>query len=204
VKTRVKICGVTRVRDARLAVSLGASMIGCVMARDSKRRATPAQVAAIVRAIGDSVPVVLVYRTATEAEVLEACSRTGARTVQINSASELENYRLESQGLSVIRVHPMSSKTTSLPRLTPAPRSGRIHLLDHGAGGTGKSFNWKMLGSRAPRHVFVAGGVNPDNVEELMKVKPFGIDLSSGVEASPGVKDAGKLRSLFAAIGGAS
>jgi phosphoribosylanthranilate isomerase len=52
--------------------------------------------------------------------------------------------------------------------------------------------------------VFVAGGINPDNVEELMKFKPYGIDLAGGVESSPGVKDAGKLRSLFAAIGGAS
>jgi phosphoribosylanthranilate isomerase len=204
VKTRVKICGVTRVRDARLAVRLGASMIGCVMARDSKRRATPAKATAIVRAVGRDVPVVLVFRTAEEDEVLAACRRTGAKTVQIHEASETECARLERCGLRVIRVHPVPPGARRLPPLKPTPNAGRIYLLDTLGGGTGIAFDWKMLGNKAPSHVFIAGGVNPDNVGELMKLKPYGIDLSSGVEASPGVKDAAKLRALFAAIGGAS
>lgn len=202
-KPRVKICGVTRVRDARLAVKLGASMIGCVMARDSKRRATPAKAAAIVRAVGRDVPVVLVFRTAEEDEVLAACRRAGAHTVQIHEATEPECSRLERRGLRVIRVRPVPMGARRLPTIKPAPKSGRIYLLDTPGGGTGIAFDWKMLGKKARPHVFIAGGVNPDNVGQLMKLKPFGIDLSSGVEASPGVKDAAKLRALFAAIGGA-
>lgn len=202
--TRVKICGVTRVRDARLAVRLGATMIGCVMARDSKRRATPAKVAAIVRAVGREVPVVLVYRRAEEDEVLAACKGTGARTVQIHDAGEEECARLERRGLRVIRVRPVQPGARRLPRIIPAPRANRVYLLDTAGGGTGIRFDWRMLGRNAPAHVLIAGGVNPDNVGQLMKLKPYGIDLSSGVEASPGVKDAAKLRALFAAIGGAS
>jgi phosphoribosylanthranilate isomerase len=204
VNTRVKICGVTRVRDARLAVSLGASMIGCVMARDSKRRATPAQAAAIVRAVGDCVPVVLVYRTATEAEIVAACARTGANTVQFHESTEAGYAQIEARGLRVIRVKQMPAKARKLPPMKPAPRSDRVYLLDSGAGGTGLTWNWKALGSRAPRNVFIAGGINPDNVAKLMKLKPYGIDLAGGVESTPGVKDAGKLCALFAAIGGAS
>jgi len=203
-KTRVKICGVTRVRDARLAVSLGASMIGCVMARDSKRRASPAKAAAIVRAVGGSVPVVLVYRSASELEIVAACGRTGARTVQLHDAPESVCANLESAGLRVIRVRQVKRGARVLPNLDPTPNPRRLFLLDSGGGGTGKTFNWKLLGSRAPAHVFVAGGINPGNVEALMKLKPYGIDLAGGVEASPGVKDAGLLRALFSAIGGVS
>ena len=203
-KTRVKICGVTRVRDARLAVSLGASMIGCVMARDSKRRATPAQAEAIVHAVGDSVPVVLVFRTATETEIVEACVRTGATTVQFHESAEAGYAQLEARGFRVIRVKQMPAGARRLPMMKPSPRADRIYLLDSGLGGTGVTWNWKALGSRAPKHVFVAGGVNPENVKTLMKLKPYGVDLAGSVESAPGVKDAGKLRALFEAIGGAS
>jgi phosphoribosylanthranilate isomerase len=204
VKTPVKICGIKRVRDARLAVKLGASMIGVVMVKDSKRRATPAQAAAVVRAVGKEVPVVLVFRDAGEAEVVDAAKRTGAKTVQILDAPEKLYSRLEKRGLRVIRARQVPAGANKLPRLSPAPRVDRLYLLDSGTGGTGTTFNWKAIGRKAPRHVLIAGGVNPDNVGELMKLKPYGIDLASGVESAPGVKDAAKLRALFAAIGGAS
>lgn len=203
-KTPVKICGIKRVRDARLAVKLGASMIGCVMVKDSKRRVTPAQAKALVRAVGKTVPVVLVFRNAAEAEVVDATKRTDAKTVQVLDAPEALYARLESRGLRVIRARQVPAGAKRLPRLSPAPRADRLYLLDSGTGGTGKTFNWKAIGKRAPKHVFIAGGVNPDNVGELMKLKPYGIDLASGVEASPGVKDPAKLRALFAAIGGVS
>ena len=68
----------------------------------------------------------------------------------------------------------------------------------------GDSFNWSVLGRRAPAHVYVAGGINPENVEALMRFRPYGIDLAGGVEASPGVKDARRMRALFKAVGGVS
>ncbi|HUG12577.1 MAG TPA: phosphoribosylanthranilate isomerase [Opitutaceae bacterium] len=203
-KQRVKICGVTRVRDARLAVSLGATMIGCVLAADSARRATISQARAIVRAVGGIVPVVLVYREATQGTVLDACARTGATTVQLHDCEEAQCVALEAAGLRVIRVRRMDTLGPRLPAFAPAPGPRRLFLLDSGRGGTGTTWNWKLLGARAPKHVFIAGGIDPDNVGELMKLKPFGIDLAGGVESSPGVKDAGKLHALFAAIGGAA
>lgn len=202
-KQRVKICGVTRVRDARLAVSLGATMIGCVLAPDSIRRASIPQARAVVRAVGRSVPVVLVFRETTQEEVLDACARTGATTVQLHVYEEALCAALETEGLTVIRVRRMDSSARKLPSFEPAPGPRRLFLLDSGSGGTGIAWNWRILGPRAPKHVFVAGGVNPDNVGALMMLKPFGIDLAGGVESSPGVKDAGKLRALFDAIGGA-
>ncbi|HEY5552134.1 MAG TPA: phosphoribosylanthranilate isomerase [Opitutaceae bacterium] len=203
-KTLVKICGVTRVRDARLAVSLGATMIGCVLAPDSKRRATIPKAREIVRAVGGTVPVVLVFRETTQEAVLNACARTGATTVQLHIYEEAQCAALEAARLRVLRVRRVDSLARELPAFEPAPGPKRLFLLDSGRGGTGLTWDWNLLGPRAPKHVFIAGGINPANVGDLMKFKPYGIDLAGGVESSPGVKDAARLRALFDAIGGAS
>jgi phosphoribosylanthranilate isomerase len=74
-------------------------------------------------------------------------------------------------------------------------------LLDVGGGGSGRSFDWDLLGTEAPPFTFVAGGIRPENVEALLEHRPYGIDLASGVESEPGVKDEEKLRELFDRIG---
>jgi phosphoribosylanthranilate isomerase len=73
-------------------------------------------------------------------------------------------------------------------------------LLDIGAGGSGTPFDWRLLGRVAPPRLWIAGGITPENVDELLEHDPFGIDVSSGVEVAPGIKDARRLRKLFAAI----
>lgn len=88
-----------------------------------------------------------------------------------------------------------------MPSLEPRPTRARPALLDVGGGGTGRGFDWTLLGARAPDATFVAGGIRPDNVRVLLKYRPYGIDLSSGVESSPGVKDPHKLRALFEEVG---
>ena len=73
-------------------------------------------------------------------------------------------------------------------------------LLDVGAGGSGTPFDWRLLGRVAPPRLWIAGGITPANVRALLARAPFGIDVSSGVERAPGIKDARRLRALFAAI----
>lgn len=123
--------------------------------------------------------------------------------MQLHGAREATCELVEKAGLKVIRVRRVGGSARKLPRLLPKPGMHRLFLLDSGRGGTGKTFEWKLLGKRAPSHVFVAGGINPANVGAVMKMKPYGIDLAGGVESAPGIKDARLVRALFQTVGGA-
>jgi phosphoribosylanthranilate isomerase len=117
--------------------------------------------------------------------------------VQLYRPSDADVRRLEDAGLAVLRVVDVSEQATELPPFPSRPSTKRPALLDVGGGGSGRRFDWKLLGPQAPECTFVAGGVRPDNVADLLEHRPYGIDLSSGVEREPGVKDERKLRELF-------
>ena len=192
----VKICGLRRIEDAALAVDLGAAALGCVLASDSPRTASPSEARALVTAFRDQVPVVLVFRDPTRDEVLAASEHTGAREVQLHRSPESLCRELEARALRVWRV--LGVEGAMLPKLCVTPDAKRPLVLDRARGGSGRSFDWSLL-SQVPRlGVFVAGGITPDNVAALCAHDPYGIDLSSGVESAPGVKDGAKLRVLFA------
>lgn len=203
----VKVCGVRRVEDARLAVALGAGWIGCVRAVDSPRRATLREVAAIRRGVDGKAGVVLVGRSrpGENGEVATAlvreAKRVGAVAVQIHGASRAALARLRDAGLVVWKVISLARGATRLPRSLRTSTVVRSPvLLDVGAGGSGTPFDWRLLGRVAPPRLWIAGGITPANVGELLEHDPFGIDVSSGVEVAPGIKDARRLRKLFAAI----
>jgi len=210
VRTRVKICGVRRVEDARLAVELGAEWVGCVRAVDSPRYASLREVAAIRRAVEGRARVVLVGRVRPEDEgesgaageefVLEA-KCVGASAVQIHGASRASLERVRDAGLIAWTVVSIARDATRLPgSLEAAREDGAPFLLDVGAGGSGTPFDWRLLGDVAPPGTFIAGGITPENVADLLARAPFGIDVSSGIERSPGIKDARRMRQLFAAL----
>lgn len=192
----VKICGLRRIEDAALAVESGAAALGCVLAQDSPRAASPGEARALVTAFRDRVPVVLVFRGATRDEVLAACERTGARDVQLHESPEALCLELEARALRVWRVLGVEGRT--LPQLRVTPDANRPLVLDVAHGGSGRAFDWSLLSQTQRLGVFVAGGITPDNVAALCAHDPYGIDLSSGVESAPGVKDGAKLRALFA------
>jgi phosphoribosylanthranilate isomerase len=202
----VKVCGVRRVEDARLAVALGAGWIGCVRAVDSPRRATLREVAAIRRGVDGRAGVVLVGRARRDegdvvAALVREAKRVGAVAVQIHGASRAALARLRDAGLVVWKVISLARGATRLPRSLRTSTVARSPvLLDVGAGGSGTPFDWRLLGRVAPPRLWIAGGITPENVDELLEHDPFGIDVSSGVEVAPGIKDARRLRKLFAAI----
>ena len=213
--TLVKVCGLRRVRDAELAIELGASFVGCVLATDSPRCATLAEATAIAECARQSAArAVLVFRDASLAEVDAAITATKARHVQLHGKQAAEvAAELGQRGLHVLRVvalaaaaaaqhahhSPKLARPRGLPALPAASAEAPV-VLDHGRGGTGRSFDWARLGRRAPRHCLVAGGVRADKLASLMPRAPWGIDVSSGVECAPGIKDAQQLRELFAAL----
>jgi phosphoribosylanthranilate isomerase len=216
-RVHVKVCGVRRVADARLAVALGAEWVGCVRAADSPRCATVGEVEAIRCAIEERARVVVVGRVragersetgeaSEERDVVAALVReaksVGADAVQIHGASHDALARVRDAGLVAWRVVALAREATELPReLAPESESespiDAPVLLDVGAGGSGTPFDWRLLGRVAPPRIWIAGGITPDNVASLLARSPFGIDVSSGVESAPGIKDEGRLRALF-------
>ena len=203
-KPLVKICGLTRSEDARLAVHLGATHVGCVMAPTSPRCASLEQAESVFRAAGDGVRHVLVFRRQEVSDILEMARAAGTKNVQLHDMSEEEALSLEEKGMTVCRAHRIDPESDALPALVPEPTPERPILLDVGGGGSGRSFRWEILGQEAPRGVFVAGGIRPDNVATLLSHRPYGIDLSSGIESSPGIKDPERMTAFFEVVRSAS
>lgn len=195
----VKICGLKRVEDAELAVSLGASFVGAVRSL-SPRRVSLAEARALFSRVGSRAARVLVFRDYDLDEVLSDARAAGADWVQLYHAPEADVLRAESEGFRVLRVYSMSEDTRRMPSFSCEPAEDRPALLDVGGGGSGRSFDWSLLGRNAPAFTFVAGGIDPSNVDLLLERRPYGIDLSSGVEREPGVKDETKLRKFFERI----
>ena len=203
-KPLVKICGLTRPEDARLAVRLGATHVGCVMAPETPRCVSMEQARNVFRAAGDGVRHVLVFRRQDASMILEMARGVRTTDVQLHEMQEEDALLLEKEGMTVYRVKRVDSEIETLPVLTPEPTPERPVLLDVGGGGSGATFRWKILGDEAPHGVFIAGGIRPDNVAALLSHHPYGVDLSSGVESSPGVKDGARLTAFFEAVASAS
>lgn len=199
-KPLVKICGLKRVEDAELAVSLGASFVGAVRSHDSPRRVSLDEARALFSKVGSKAARVLVFRGYDLEAVLSDARAAAADWVQLYDAPPSDVRRVEAEGLRVLQVYAMSGGSRSLPSFSREPAADRPALLDVGRGGSGRAFDWRLLGTKAPAFTFVAGGIHPENVDSLLERRPYGIDLSSGVEREPGVKDEGKLRKLFERI----
>ena len=181
--TKVKICGITRQEDAELAIELGADYLGFIFVKES-----PRYVAHPPRTYG--VQRVGVFRNASSDEILLTAEAAKLDLIQLHGD---ETYTLDLPTIKAFHVH------DTLPD-TSGTQAGYI-LFDTG-GGTGRTFDWDLLASYPrTRPFFLAGGLNPDNVAEaIAKTRPFAVDVASGVESLPGIKDPDKLRKLFEAI----
>ncbi len=193
----VKICGITRPEDAMLAASLGATHIGAVRSPTSPRSVSVEKARAIFDAVSDRVETVFVFRGVPIDEVLEDAAASGAPSVQLYDAEEANVRAAEAAGFRVYRVFGMDEDSRALPVPDPPPSLTHPAILDVGGGGSGRRFDWALFGARAPEATFIAGGIRPGNVRELLSYQPYGIDLASGIESAPGVKDEAKLRALF-------
>jgi len=211
-QTKVKICGITRLSDAELAVELGAWAIGMVLYERSPRRCSLPEAQRISRALRRRAEIVGVFvnesleRIAAVAEELqltivqlhgdegpsfcaEVARRTGAKVckaAQIADAGDvrdIERFHVD--------YHLLDARASS---------AARAELR----GGTGETFDWSLLaGRRCKVPMLLSGGLAPENVAEAIElVHPFGVDTASGIERAPGIKDEGRLRDFFAAVNG--
>lgn len=201
-RTRIKICGLTKVEDVAAAVAAGADAVGFVFAA-SPRRVTPRQAAAAAQAAPVPVARVGVFVNPTLAEVEEAVAAAGLTAVQL-CGSESPEF-VSAVGVPVIKVLSVGEGFDWTHAEPYRGRAAALLLDTHVAGmhgGTSQAFEWGAVGpppSWAP--VFVAGGLGPANVGEAIEcLRPYAVDVSSGVESSPGVKDHSKINEFCAAV----
>ena len=198
--TRVKICGITRPEDAELAAEVGAWAIGFILWAGSKRAADPAVAAGIARAHRRRLELVGVFVNPTLDDVAHAVEAIGLTHVQLHGDEGPAFCAAVAQrtGARVIKALGISSGADirAIERFHTD-----LHLLDSGRGGTGRPWDWELIANRRSQvPVLLAGGLTPGNVgEAIAAVRPWGVDVASGVESGPGVKDAARVEAFVAA-----
>jgi phosphoribosylanthranilate isomerase len=211
VTTKVKLCGITSLDDAKLCADAGAWAIGTIFAEESPRRCDVGVAAEIAAAMRRRVEVVGVFRNAPLDEVVELADLCSLTMLQLHG-DEGPTFCAEAAhrtGLKVIKAARVRDKA-SVQALRAFRVAVDFHLLDayvEGVpGGTGETFPWelaKMRGAGPP--LVLSGGLNPDNVAEAIAgVRPFAVDSASGTEASPGVKDPARVAAFMRAVEQAS
>jgi phosphoribosylanthranilate isomerase len=191
----VKICGITSEEDALLGVAMGADALGFVFA-PSTRQVGAGRVRDIVRRLPPEVLTVGVFRDESPQRVVEIVNTVGLRAAQLHGHETVEHTRhVRSKVPFVIKGFPAGD-----PALERADDFGAdAILLDSHAPGSGDMFDWSLAeGAPSNRRVILAGGLTPENVAEAIeRVRPWGVDVSTGVEDGPGRKDARKVRDFI-------
>jgi phosphoribosylanthranilate isomerase len=200
-RTRVKICGITRAADAEVAASAGADAIGLVFATGSARRVDLQRACEIAAAVGPLVSLVGVFVDHAADEVRRVFDAVPLHLAQLHGDESPEYCAvLDRPYLKALRMRP-ELDVAGLARRFPGARG---LLLDawhpRRAGGTGETFEWQRArGIAGP--VIMAGGLTPGNVATVISlVRPWAVDVSSGVEQEAGVKDRGKILAFLAAV----
>lgn len=200
-RLRIKICGITNVADAIAAVDAGADALGFMFYERSKRYVTPDAVAEIVEQLPPFVMRVGVFVDPSVEMVNETASTCGITALQFHG-SETPEF-CGQFGLPVIKAFRIGDKNSldSLPQYQTS-----AWLLDSDVpgqlGGTGEKFDWPLAqrATKLGRPVILAGGLTPENVAVAVReVRPYGVDVSSGVEAFPGRKDLQKVKAFIRA-----
>jgi phosphoribosylanthranilate isomerase len=210
--TKIKICGITRDEDAALAEELGADFLGFIFVPESPRFVTRAPRSERAKRVG-------VFRGATADEIRRTVERERLDLVQIHGVipsvhgvipsevhgvipSEVEGSPTDARGrgsLDFARDDTQVIHAFHVHDTLPDTTTHADYILFDTGGGTGRVFDWSLL-AQYPRTklFFLAGGINPDNVANaIAATQPFAIDVASGVESSPGIKDPHKLKLLF-------
>jgi phosphoribosylanthranilate isomerase len=201
-KVKVKVCGMTRAVDAALACELGASAVGFVFWSKSPRYVTPEQAGAITCTLPRHVSRVGVFVNPDLEEVRKTMVEAGLSAVQLHGDETVQLCdALPYPVVKAVSVDGPESVEAALGWPDRVTVLLDVHDPVH-RGGTGRVVNWDLAATVASRRrVFLAGGLTPTNVgAAVVRVCPYGVDLSSGVEAAPGVKDPELLRELFAAV----
>ncbi|MFC6673495.1 phosphoribosylanthranilate isomerase [Marinobacterium aestuariivivens] len=197
--TRIKICGITRLEDARAAVDLGAHALGFVFYEPSPRHVAPEVAAEIIARLPPFVTTTALFVDAPPEQVAQVMALTGIDLLQFHG-NETENdcVRFKRPYIKALR---MKSGLDPEAAVAEYP-SARAILLDAYRpgvpGGTGEAFDWSLIPQTLRSDIILAGGLGPDNVRAAVeRVRPFAVDVSGGVEASRGIKDHNKMKQFI-------
>jgi phosphoribosylanthranilate isomerase len=189
----VKICGITNEQDGLLAAAMGADAVGFIFASGSRRQVTAQLARDVRRRLPRDTATIGVFRNDTKEHVVKVWSHVGLSGVQLHGNESNADVRwIRERVPFVIRAY--SAGDPALSRAADAPIDA-VHV-DSPNPGSGKVFDWTLAeGAPGGVRLILAGGLTPDNVAEaIQRVRPWGVDVSTGVEVRPGLKDERKLR----------
>lgn len=191
----VKICGITREDDALLAVAMGADAVGFIFA-PSKRQIAPGVARDIARRLPPEILTVGVFRDEAPSRVVDIVNSSGLRAAQLHGRESVDDTAwIAARVPNVIKTFGATDPALARAAQFAAP----VIMIDSPGGGSGEVFDWSLATSNRPRNkrLLLAGGLNPTNVAEAIEtVRPWGVDVASGVESDrgePGQKDARKV-----------
>lgn len=194
-RTRIKFCGLTRPGDVRLAVELGVDALGFIFAKQSKRKLDDSQIEGLRQACSPLVTVIALFMDNTGVEVSSAIRQLSPTLLQFHG-SENDTF-CRSFGLPFIKSLPMGEGSLDPIQAIKRYPSAAAFILDGHrpgeTGGRGVKFDWTIIPT-LNKPIFLAGGLTPENVEEaIVKSRPYAVDVSSGIESAPGIKDGEKM-----------
>lgn len=204
-RTRVKICGITRLADAKRAVQYGADALGFVFVPASARYIEPRKAREIVSQLPPFVSCVGLFLDAGRKEIDAALAAVPEIVPQFHGRETADEC--ESHGRAYLKAIGVANGMPSRAELDRFERATGF-LLDSNVpgelGGTGHVFDWQQLGMELGKPLVLAGGLNADNVGvAVRKIAPYALDVSSGVESAKGIKDADAIRAFMAAVAAA-
>lgn len=200
-RTRIKICGLTRESDVDAAVAAGADALGFVFYPKSPRFVTPARAAELARRVPPFVSITALFVNAAPQDIAVVLAQVPVSLLQFHGdETETACKHWQRPYLRAARVRP----GMDLLQYALGFSSAQGLLLDafvDGYGGGGETFDWSLIPPALPRPLVLSGGLTPENVGEAIRaVRPVAVDVSSGVEASKGIKDAVKMAAFVAAV----
>lgn len=200
--TRIKFCGLTRLDDVQLAARLGVDAIGFVMTRKSKRFIEPAAAARLRDAVPPYVTTVALVMDDEPAYIEEVLRVLRPDMLQFHG--EESDDACAAHGVRYTKAIAMGEGAPALARLKAYPRAAGLLLDGHGLGeqgGSGQRFDWSLMPRDPAQPLILAGGLGPDNVAEAIRIAtPWAVDVSSGIETSPGIKDGAKMERFISAV----
>lgn len=198
---RIKCCGMTRTEDAVLAAELGADAIGLIFTARSRRRVDIDQARAITRALPPMVTTVALFMDEDAVFVDEVVAAVQPALLQFHGV-ERDEWCAQF-GRPYLKAIAMGEGGDALSRLRAYPGAAGLVLDGHGlgeAGGSGKAFDWSLMPRDLAQPLILAGGLHSGNVADAIRIaRPWGVDVSSGIESAPGIKDPERLAAFIAA-----
>jgi len=199
--TRIKICGITRQEDLRAAVACGADAIGLVFYPSSPRYVDPAQAAELARLVPPFITIVGLFVNADPVAIRKTLAAVPIHLLQFHGDEDEAFCRqFDRPYIKAARVRPGMDLVQYADRF-PSAQAILLDAFVDGYGGGGKAFDWQLIPPALGKPLILSGGLDAGNVADaIARTRPLAVDVSSGVEAAKGIKDAEEIRAFVAAV----